>query len=101
MILQIFAAVFLLATTTFANSPCGDWDPYLDEKCVKVFDDMLTYEDALKACHLAATDASLLSIQSTEEQVFMEHLLYDILAIHDPLWLGAKFDKVCKRVEHS
>jgi hypothetical protein len=35
------------------DSPCGDWEPYKEEKCFKIFDKvgLQTYEDAEKTCH--------------------------------------------------
>ncbi len=35
-----------------ADSPCGDWEPYKDEKCFKIFDKvgLQSYEDAEKTC---------------------------------------------------
>src|SRR5699024_2773487 len=86
--------ICLTATPILAITPCDDWDPYKDEKCIKIFPDMLKYEDAMKACHLASADASLLSIRTAEEQAFMENLLYKTRKVVNPLWLEAKFDKV-------
>ena len=96
LILLQFILLFIFAVPILASSPCGDWDPYKDEKCVKIFHDMLTYEDAVKACHLADAEANLLSIRSTEEQEFAENLLFKVHKVVNPLWLEAKFiNKVC------
>ena len=91
--LNVFTFVLVCVTPGFADaSPCGDWDLYKDEKCIKVFADTLAYENAVKACHLVAADATLLTIRSVEEQTFMENLLFQTHKVHDAVWLGAKFD---------
>ena len=86
--------ILFLTSSTFANLACGDWEPYKDEKCVRVFHDMLAYEDAVKACKLASADAHLLTIRSAEEQEFMDNWLFKTHSVRETLWLGAKFDKV-------
>ena len=93
MILLAFIYATLIVTSTLGESYCGvDWTAYKDEKCIKVFHDMLSYEDATKACHLAAKDASIITIRSAEEQKFIANLLFQKHKVHDPNWLGAKFD---------
>jgi hypothetical protein len=64
--------LFVLDKTIAADLPCGDWEPYKDEKCFKIFDSvgLRTYEDAQKACHQQENSSSLVSIRSLEEQEF-------------------------------
>ena len=87
--------LLLYTTPTYGDNLCGDWDQYKDEKCIKVLNGTLKFDDAIKACHLVAPEANLLSIRTAEEQVFTENLLFQKLKVHDTIWLGGKFDKVC------
>ena len=51
---------------------------------------MLNYQDAIKACHAASPDATLLSIESSHEQLFMSDLLFHRYKVVDTVWLGAR-----------
>ena len=92
---NLLTSVLLAATPILASdSPCGDWIQYKDEKCVQVYHDMLSYDEAVKACHLASVDSSLLSIRSGEEQDFMLNSLFKTNNVLETVWLGARFNKV-------
>jgi hypothetical protein len=56
--------------TMAADSPCGDWEPYKDEKCFKIFENvgLKTYDDAEKTCNQQENSSSLVSIRFLEEQ---------------------------------
>jgi hypothetical protein len=75
-----------------ADSPCGDWEPYKEEKCFKIFDKvgLQTYEDAEKACHQQENSSSLISIRFLEEQEFVSNLLKTHKVPND-VWIGVKY----------
>ncbi len=74
------------------DSPCGDWEPYKDEKCFKIFDKVgfQNYEDAEKTCLQQENSSTLVSIHSLEEQVFFSNFLFKTHNIADTVWIGAK-----------
>ncbi len=73
-------------------SSCGDWKPYKDEKCFKIFDSvgLQTYDDAKKTCQQQENSSSLVTISSLEEQEFFSNLLFKTHNIVDDVWIGAK-----------
>jgi hypothetical protein len=75
-----------------ADSPCGDWESYKDEKCFKIFDKagLQTYEDAEKTCHQQENDSSLISIRFQEEQEFISNF-FKTNKIADNVWIGVKY----------
>jgi hypothetical protein len=65
--------MFILGITMSEDlSSCGDWKPYKDEKCFKIFDSvgLQTYNDAEKTCQQKESSSSLVTIRSLEEQEF-------------------------------
>ncbi len=55
------------------SSPCGDWQLYENEKCVKIFNEskVLTYNEAEKACRKADNGFILITIHSIKEKEFI------------------------------
>ncbi len=93
---MFFIKVFFTIDGTFcgftADSQCGDWEPYNDEKCFKILDKvgLQTYEDAQKTCHQQEISSSLISIRSLEEQEFLYNL-FKTYKVVDNAWIGAKY----------
>jgi hypothetical protein len=78
--------------TIAADLPCGDWEPYKEEKCFKIFDKvgLQTYEDAEKTCHQQDNSSRLISIRFREEQEFITNL-FKTHRVVDNVWIGAKY----------
>jgi hypothetical protein len=74
-----------------ADSPCGDWEPYKDEKCFKVFDKLGTEDEAEKICNQQENNSTLVTIHSKDEQDFLSNLLFKIHKVVDTVWIGAKY----------
>lgn len=73
-------------------TPCGDWDAYRDEKCLKIIDGTLrTYDDAIKTCQQQNGGSSLISIRSLEEQEFISNHLFKTHKVVDTVWIEAKY----------
>jgi len=87
--LLIFSIFYGL--TMAADSPCGDWEPYKDEKCFKVFDNIVIEEEAKKTCSQQETSATLVTIHSKDEQDFLSNLLFKTHKVVDAVWIGAKY----------
>jgi hypothetical protein len=53
------------------DSPCGDWEPYKEDKCFKIIEKagLQSYEDAEKTCHQQenSSSSSLISIRFKDE----------------------------------
>jgi hypothetical protein len=74
------------------DSPCGDWESYKDEKCLKIIDETLrTYDDAEKICNQQENSASLVIIRSKDEQDFLSNLLFNTHKVLDNVWIGVKY----------
>jgi hypothetical protein len=80
-----------LGITVAADSPCGDWEPYKDEKCFKVFDKVGSEEEAEKSCSQQENSATLVTVHSKDEQDFLSNLLFKTHKIVDAVWIGAKY----------
>ncbi len=74
-----------------ADSPCGDWETYKDEKCFKVLDKVGTEEEAEKICSQQENNSTLITIHSKDEQDFLSNLLFKTHKVVDAVWIGAKF----------
>lgn len=76
------------------DSPCGDWEPYKDEKCFKIFDKagVQSYENAEKTCHQQENSSTLITIHSREEQDFLSNLMFKTKGIIENVWIGAKYN---------
>jgi hypothetical protein len=74
-----------------ADSSCGDWEPFSDEKCFKVFDKvgLQTHDEAERICR--EDESNLLRIHSLEEQKFLNEFIFNKSKIVDNVWIGAKF----------
>lgn len=70
---------------------CGDWTPYKDEKCIKIFDEpgLINYADADQFCQTTA-EANLITIGLQENQDFILEFLQSQNVV-DNVWLGLKF----------
>jgi hypothetical protein len=93
----------LLDESIAANSPCGDWEPYKEEKCFKIFDKagLQSYEDAEKTCQQQENSSSLISNRFQDEQEFISNFL-KTNKIVDNVWIGLKYDgKKYKWVDDS
>ncbi len=77
-----------------AENPCGDWEPYKEEKCIKLLDSVNTHSfaDAEKIC--AANDSKLINIHFHDDQTFFENYLFTKKSVVDNVWLGAKNDSI-------
>ena len=86
---------FLLkANSSFS---CGDWVAFQNEKCIKIFDELKSYEDAKRTCiSQEVGEPTMIMIKSHEEQKFIEYLLFNQSQIVEPVWLGAKRDNKTK-----
>jgi hypothetical protein len=80
---------FTVGTTMADDSPCGDWEQYKDEKCIKVFDILETEENAEKTCNQEG-NGTLITIGSNDEQNFLSKLLFETHKVVDTIWVGAK-----------
>ncbi len=70
----------------------ADWVPYLDEKCIKVFDKMDIFDKAEEYCGVQNANGEsgrLVTVASTEEQNFLVNYLFKEKKISDSVWLGA------------
>jgi hypothetical protein len=74
-----------------ADSPCDDWEPYKDEKCIKIFDKVAAQEDAVKTCSQLESSSTLITIHSEEEQNFLSNLLFKVHKTVENVWIGAKY----------
>ncbi len=75
-----------------ADSPCGDWEPYKDEKCFKIIDETLrAHADAEKSCSQLENSSTLLIIRFKDEQDFLSNFLFKTNKKVDNVWIGAKF----------
>jgi hypothetical protein len=75
-----------------ADSPCGDWEPYKEEKCFKIFDKagLQSYEDAEKTCQQQENGSSLITIRFLEEQKFISNL-FKTQKVANDIWIGVKY----------
>jgi hypothetical protein len=75
-----------------ADSPCGDWEPFKDEKCFKIFDKagLQSYEDAEKTCQQQENGSSLITIHFLEKQEFISNLFKTNKVAND-IWIGVKY----------
>ncbi len=70
----------------------ADWMPYLDEKCIKVFDKMDIFDKAEEYCGVQNANGEagrIVTVASSEEQDFLVNYLYKEKKISDSVWLGA------------
>jgi hypothetical protein len=74
-----------------ADSPCGDWELYKDEKCFKVLGKVGTEEEAEKICSQQENRSTLITIHSKDEQDFLSNLLFKTHNVVDSVWIGAKY----------
>ncbi len=74
-----------------ADSPCGDWEPYKEEKCFKVLDEVGAEEEAEKICRKQENRSTLITIHSKDEQDFLSNLLFKSHKVVDTVWIGAKY----------
>jgi len=72
------------------DSPCGDWEPYKDEKCFKVLRKYGSEEEAEKICNQEENSATLIIIRSKDEQDFLSKLLFHTHKVVDNVWIGVK-----------
>jgi hypothetical protein len=80
-----------LGITMAADSPCGDWESYKDDKCFKIIDETLrNYDDAEKTCNQQENSATLVIIRSKDEQDFLSNLLFKTHKVIDNVWIGVK-----------
>jgi len=73
------------------HSPCGDWEPYKDEKCFKVLDKVGTEEEVVKICSQQENRLTLITIHSKDEQDFLSNFLFKTHKVVDAVWIGAKY----------
>jgi hypothetical protein len=75
-----------------ADSPCGDWEPFKEEKCFKIFDKagLQSYEDAEKTCQQQENGSSLITIHFLEEQEFISNL-FKTHKVANNIWIGVKY----------
>jgi hypothetical protein len=89
-----FYSFFTVDQNVSANSssPCKDWEPYKDEKCFKIFENvgLHTYQNAQYVCN-QQNSAKLVSIRSLEEQMFFSNLLFKTHKVVDNVWIEAKY----------
>jgi len=84
-------SICYVGITMAQNSPCEDWEPYKDEKCIKIIDETQPYDNAIKTCQKQENSSSLISIRSLEEQEFFSNLLFKTHKVVDAVWIEAKF----------
>lgn len=63
---------------------------YKDDKCYKIFDLLLTFNQAKVRC--AEVGGTLLSIESNNQQEFLSNYFYNVSGITDSIWLGTSFN---------
>jgi hypothetical protein len=83
---------FTLDESITADSPCGDWEPYKEEKCFKIFDKagLQSYEDAEKTCQQQENGSSLITVHFLEEQEFISNL-FKTQKVANDIWIGVKY----------
>lgn len=91
----LFFVLFLFSFTgeVFPDNTCdGDWKPYKDEKCLKVFDTagLVSCEEAESFCK-QKYGANLVSIGVKDKQKFLENFLKS-QGIVDYVWIGLKYE---------
>ena len=72
---------------------CGDWKQYGDKKCFKLIEKSVTEEEAVKECLKLDESASLATIHSSYEQIFIEGLILHHSYLSDRVWIGLKYSK--------
>ena len=91
----------MIGFTNAEDSSCGDWEPYKEEKCLKIFNHvgLKSFTDAVKVCK--DNDSTLITIYYKEEQDFITKYLKDN-KIADNVWIGIKYtNKVYKWNDNS
>lgn len=87
--LKISFVLFSIFQLTAAATTCGDWEPYKNEYCFKVFPKLNSFADAQALCK--ANDASSLAvIHYAEEQNFISDFLFKHSKLVNSVWIGAK-----------
>lgn len=80
-------------TFLLANNPCEHgWEPFKDQKCIKLVSTSLTqsFADAVKTCE-ANQGSRLVSIHYADEQAFLNDYLYSKMnTVVDNVWLGGQ-----------
>jgi hypothetical protein len=90
----IYKCIFIsdLDKTVSGNvDSCGFWQPYKDEKCIKILDDekLYSFDDAEEYC-MEEDNGSILTIHSKEEQEFVSKFVFKTHGIVDDIWIGMK-----------
>lgn len=99
----VFSILALLSATDPVRSaaPCGDWEPYKDEKCIKIFNTgLVNYTDAETYCQKQTGEAHLITVSVAEEQEFVENFLKSNNVV-DNIWIGLKYVTVNNDYEWS
>jgi hypothetical protein len=65
----------------------GDWTPFLDKKCYKIVDEVVTYKEAEGLCTKQGKGSNVLTIGSQEEQDFLVKYLFSTNQVIDSVWL--------------
>lgn len=73
-------------------NPCGDWLKYGDHKCLKVLEVVATEQESRDLCYSQDDHATLLMIDSLEEQNFLNTFLVKYNRISANVWLGLKYE---------
>jgi hypothetical protein len=82
----------LLFFNVAAESPCGSWQAFKDEKCIRFLEsaELCTFDEAEKYCAEAGNRSTILTINSKEEQDFISEFAFETHEIVDNIWLGMK-----------
>lgn len=70
-------------------SPCGDWKPYKDDHCYRLFSELQSYSDAEKTCQ--TNNSSMVSIHYAEEQNFLTNYIFTRKKTVENVWIGARY----------
>jgi hypothetical protein len=76
-----------------ADSLCGDWEPYKEDKYFKIIEKagLQSYEDSEKTCQQQENSSSLISIRFKDEQEFISSNFLKTNNIANDLWIGLKY----------
>lgn len=91
--MKILFIVLFLKLVAFANSSCKKgWQKFENEKCYKLFNDFLTWDEAIAKCQSLenVSNSTMLTIKSVEEQDFIQKWLFIQKEVSDNVWLGAR-----------
>ena len=84
--------MIFLATINCDLNLCGDWIQYKENKCFKVLKKKSTEDEAIAYCKQLDQKSTLVTINSKEEQEFLNNALNIYTNISENAWIGLKYN---------